>query len=206
MNFAYFRSSNYSLEETVKRVSDNAAALKFKILGKVDLPNELGKMILVCKSDWLGKLLEEDKNLVGFLPCSITVMKKDNGVIVGTGQPAIIKALAQSEKVATLAIAAEQVIKGIIHEAAGVGELKPTAVKLYSTTTCPYCRLEAKWLEDKKVKFNEVHVDLDEKEADDMVKKTGQMGVPVTAIQYEGGEEEFIVGFDKGKLQTILGV
>jgi glutaredoxin len=133
-------------------------------------------------------------------------MKKGEDVMVGTSQPSIIKALSQSPKLLELANTAEQVIKGVIHESAGVSELKPTNIKLYSTTTCPYCKMEATWLVDKKIKFDEVHVDLDEKEADDMVKKTGQMGVPVTSILYEGGEEEFIVGFDKEKLSSILNI
>jgi len=206
MNFAYFRKSNFSLDETVSKVAQNAEKQNFKILAQADLPKELGKMILICKSDWLGTLMEENQNLVGFLPCSITVMKKGDDVLVGTSQPSIIKALSQSPKLLELANTAEQIIKNVIHESAGVGELKPTNIKLYSTTTCPYCKMEAKWLEEKQVKFDEVHVDLDEKEADDMVKKTGQMGVPVTAIQYEGGEEEFIVGFDREKLSSILDI
>ncbi|OGD08691.1 hypothetical protein A2397_04715 [Candidatus Amesbacteria bacterium RIFOXYB1_FULL_44_23] len=66
--------------------------------------------------------------------------------------------------------------------------------------------MEARWLDDKKIKYNEVHVDIDQKEAEVMVRKTGQMGVPVTAILFEDGEEEYIVGFDKTKLEQILNV
>jgi glutaredoxin len=66
--------------------------------------------------------------------------------------------------------------------------------------------MEAAWLDEKKVKYELIHVDKDQKEAEDMVKKTGQMGVPVTAIQFEGGEEEFVVGFDRPQLSQILNV
>jgi hypothetical protein len=39
-----------------------------------------------------------------------------------------------------------------------------------------------------------------------MVRKTGQMGVPVTEIVYDNGEEEYIIGFDKERLSEILEV
>jgi len=58
----------------------------------------------------------------------------------------------------------------------------------------------------RSYEFGEVHVDIDQKEAEVMVRKTGQMGVPVTAILFEDGEEEYIVGFDKTKLEQILNV
>jgi len=83
---------------------------------------------------------------------------------------------------------------------------KISKIKLYSTTTCPYCTMEASWLDKKGVKYEKVLVDQNQHEAVDMVKKTGQMGVPVTAIKYENGEEEFIVGFDKPQLSQILEV
>jgi glutaredoxin/uncharacterized protein (DUF302 family) len=206
MNFAYFRKSNYSLEDTVKHVTENAKKQEFKILAESDLPDDHGKMVVICKKDWLGTLLKENYNLVGFLPCSIIVMKQDDAVMVGTGQPAIIKAIAQTKQLTELADNAEKVIKAIIHTSAGVSELKPTVVKLYSTMSCPYCKMEKSWLESKQVKHDVVYVDLNEAEANKMVERTGQMGVPVTEIQYEDGEPEFIVGFEKSKLASILGV
>jgi glutaredoxin 3 len=83
---------------------------------------------------------------------------------------------------------------------------KPNKVKLYATTTCPYCKMEAVWLNNKKVEFEEIHVDANMDAAIYMVSKTGQMGVPVTEIKYEDGKEEFIVGFDRSKLAQVLEV
>lgn len=82
--------------------------------------------------------------------------------------------------------------------------MKPTSVKLYSTTTCPYCIMEKSWLDSEKINHEVVYVDMDRNQAMEMVNKTGQMGVPVTAIKYENGKEEFVIGFDKGKLSQIL--
>jgi glutaredoxin 3 len=82
--------------------------------------------------------------------------------------------------------------------------MKVSNVKVYSTTTCPYCIMQTAWMDDKKVKYEKVMVDLDQKGAREMVTKTGQMGVPVTAIEYDGGKEEFIIGFNKPQLAQIL--
>ncbi|MCL4398091.1 glutaredoxin family protein [Patescibacteria group bacterium] len=79
-------------------------------------------------------------------------------------------------------------------------------IKLYSTHTCPYCMLEKAWLEANKVTFEVVYVDTNQQEAIDMVQKTGQMGVPVTEIQLEGKEPEYVVGFDQARLSSVLRV
>ena len=83
--------------------------------------------------------------------------------------------------------------------------MKPTSIKLYSTTTCPYCVMEKAWLDNEKIKHEVVYVDKDRQEAIEMVNKTVQMGVPVTLIKYENGKEEFVVGFDKQRLTQIIG-
>jgi glutaredoxin 3 len=82
--------------------------------------------------------------------------------------------------------------------------MKPTNVKVYSTTTCPYCIMEKKWLESEKIKHEIIYVDQNMEEAQKMVNKTGQMGVPVTEITYENGKEEFVIGFDQHRLSHIL--
>lgn len=85
-----------------------------------------------------------------------------------------------------------------------MNKTKISKIKLYSTSTCPFCIMEAFWLDKKGAKYEKVLVDQNQKEAIDIVRKTGQMGVPVTAVLYEGGEEEYIIGFDKSKLEQIL--
>jgi len=84
--------------------------------------------------------------------------------------------------------------------------MKPVYIKLYSTMSCPYCKMEKAWLDSEKIKHEVVYVDQNHEEARKMVNKTGQMGVPVTEIGYDNGKEEYIVGFDKPKLSQILGV
>lgn len=73
------------------------------------------------------------------------------------------------------------------------------AVKVYSTPTCPYCIRAKQFLKDNNIAFLDVDVSTDQPAAEEMIKKSGQMGVPVIDI---GGE--IIVGFDKEKIKQAL--
>ena len=72
-------------------------------------------------------------------------------------------------------------------------------VKLYSTPYCPYCLTLKQYLKDKRVEFIEIDVSQNEQERDDMVKKSGQIGVPVLDI-----DGSIIIGFDKEKIDQSL--
>lgn len=79
-------------------------------------------------------------------------------------------------------------------------------VIVYATQTCPYCTMIADWLTAKHVAFEKIFVDKNEQAAMDMVKKTGQMGVPVTEIQYPDRKPEFVVGFNQPQLAYMLNI
>lgn len=72
-------------------------------------------------------------------------------------------------------------------------------VKLYSTPTCPYCRMAKDFLEKEGVEFTVVDVSEDEEAAREMVEKSGQMGVPVMEV-----EKTIVVGFDRGAYRKAL--
>lgn len=72
-------------------------------------------------------------------------------------------------------------------------------IKVYSTPTCPYCVTLKEYLKEHDIEFEDIDVSADQKLIDEMVKKSGQMGVPV--IEADG---EIIVGFDKDKIKKIL--
>jgi glutaredoxin-like YruB-family protein len=72
-------------------------------------------------------------------------------------------------------------------------------VKVFSTPFCPYCVSLKNFLKERDVEFEEFDVSQDEKARNEMVKKTGQLGVPVIDI-----DGEFIVGFDKEKISKLL--
>ena len=76
---------------------------------------------------------------------------------------------------------------------------KAPAVKVYSTTTCPWCVKVKDFLKEHGVKYTEVNVSLDEKARNEMFEKSGQAGVPVTEIG-----DEMIVGFNREALKRAL--
>jgi len=74
-------------------------------------------------------------------------------------------------------------------------------VILFSSGSCPWCSRAKSYLRQKGVRVKEVRVDKDPDAAKDVVRMTGQMGVPVLLI----GTAK-IVGFDKGRIDRLLGL
>ena len=72
-------------------------------------------------------------------------------------------------------------------------------VKVYSTPTCPYCVRVKEYLTSKGVTFENIDVAADNAAGEEMVKISGQMGVPVIVAG-----NEIIVGFDKGAINKAL--
>jgi len=206
MKLAYFRKSKHSLKRTIENLKIEANKLGLIIGGKIDLSGGRGSVFQIGNPDWFGNLMSVDSNLIGFLPTSVVVKQKDSDVLVGVATSSALKSLTKDPAVSQLATQVDGKLKQLVHSTASVEALKPNKVVLYATTSCPYCKMEASWLDEKKVAYEEKFVDLNQQEADEMVKKTGQMGVPVTQINYEDGDEEFIVGFDKGQLGSILNI
>lgn len=207
MEFSYFRKSTRSYDETVEKTRAATTDAGFTILAEKDLEPGAMYMFVACKAEWAKTLLKADHRLSGFLPCSLVVLKQGNDVLVGTGQPAIIKSLVQQGPLADIAVQADAASKHIIHEAAGVEALKPTGVRVFATHTCQYCTKVKAWLEGHKVPHNVLYVDQDRDAGQEMVQKTGQMGVPVTEISYgEDAEPAYVIGFDESRLQELLQV
>ncbi len=77
---------------------------------------------------------------------------------------------------------------------------KPRVV-VFSTPTCPHCRTAKRFLESRGVSYTDVDVSRDARAARDMVRISGQQGVPV--IQVDG---KVVVGFNRPKLERLLGL
>lgn len=77
-------------------------------------------------------------------------------------------------------------------------------VKIYSTPICPYCNLFKDYLKEHKIEYSDVNVAEDQAAGEEMVAKSGQMGVPVAIITTDEGKEEVVVGFDKAKINELL--
>lgn len=80
-------------------------------------------------------------------------------------------------------------------------------ITIYSTTTCPFCKMLKKYLTEKNISFTEKLIDQDDAARDEMAKESGGfLGVPYVVIVKDDGSKEMVVGFDKGKLNSILGI
>ena len=74
-------------------------------------------------------------------------------------------------------------------------------VKVYSTPTCPWCIRTKQFLKDNNIAFEDIDVSSNQQAAEEMIQKSGQMGVPVLDI-----DGEIIVGFDKERIKQALGL
>lgn len=74
-------------------------------------------------------------------------------------------------------------------------------VTVYSTPTCPFCIRAKQFLKDNNVMFEDIDVSVNQDKAQEMISKSGQMGVPVIMV-----DDKIIVGFDKEAIKESLGI
>jgi glutaredoxin-like YruB-family protein len=79
-------------------------------------------------------------------------------------------------------------------------KIQPKVV-VFSTPTCSYCNMAKSYFREKGIKFTDIDVSRDQAAARDMVRRSGQMGVPVIDI---GGK--IVVGFNRPQVNTLLGI
>lgn len=72
-------------------------------------------------------------------------------------------------------------------------------VKVYSTPTCPWCFKVKDFLKEKKIKFSDINVAENDNAREEMIEKSGQLGVPVIDI-----DGKIIIGYDKPALMKLL--
>ncbi len=74
-------------------------------------------------------------------------------------------------------------------------------VTVYSTPTCSWCNTLKSYLKIHKVRYTDIDVSLDQRAADELVKRSGQTGVPQTEIN-----GEIIIGFNKARINELLNI
>jgi len=72
-------------------------------------------------------------------------------------------------------------------------------IKVYSAPGCPWCNASKGFLKSHNIDFEDIDVSIDQKAAEEMIKKSGQMGVPVIEI-----DDNIVIGFNKPVLEEIL--
>ena len=74
-------------------------------------------------------------------------------------------------------------------------------VKVYTTPSCPYCNMLKNYLRARGIKFTDYDVSRDQEKAMEMVRISGQMGVPVAVIN-----GKVVIGFNKPLIDRLLGL
>lgn len=74
-------------------------------------------------------------------------------------------------------------------------------VIIYSTIACPYCVMAKDFFKENNIEYVEYNVADNIKAREEMIVKSGQMGVPVIDI-----EGQIVIGFDEGKIKELLGI
>ena len=72
-------------------------------------------------------------------------------------------------------------------------------VIVYSTQICPYCVMAKNYFKDNNIPFEDIDVSKDKGKGEEMVKKSGQMGVPVIDI-----DGSIVVGFQPQVFKDLL--
>ncbi|MBT3384277.1 MAG: hypothetical protein HN778_20460 [Prolixibacteraceae bacterium] len=83
----------------------------------------------------------------------------------------------------------------------GVEKTPQKNVTVYTTPTCTWCTTIKRHLQENGIKYREINVAADQNAAEEMVRRSGQQGVPQTDIN-----GQFIVGFDKTRINSLLGI
>lgn len=76
-----------------------------------------------------------------------------------------------------------------------------SSVTIYTTPSCTYCKMAKAYFQENAVQYQEKNVATDIDARNVMIQKSGQLGVPVIEI-----DNKIIIGFDKPKLQELLGI
>lgn len=92
------------------------------------------------------------------------------------------------------------IFEDAVYYASVKGDDKPSkSVTVYSTPTCSWCNTLKSHLKMHKIRFTDIDISKDQNAADELVRRSGQMGVPQTDI-----DGEIIVGFDKKRINELL--
>ncbi|MCA9323753.1 glutaredoxin family protein [Candidatus Saccharibacteria bacterium] len=83
---------------------------------------------------------------------------------------------------------------------------KQPKITIYSTATCGFCKMLKSYLSSKNISYDVKMADEDQNLARELYEKSGQLGVPFTIIEKEDGTEEKILGFDRPKIDAVLGL
>jgi glutaredoxin len=198
MRITYFRKTKITKEKIIENLKKYAENNKIEIWGI----KEINNITLVAIYD--KNLFETYKNinpeLLAVLPMIIFIVNEGEINKVGILNPEILGSITDFQEISNV----ENKLKKLVDEISEAEERKIKKIKVYATTNCPYCKAEKEYLDSKGIKYEYTLVDLNPVSAQEMIEKTGQYGVPVTEIIFDDEDAEYIIGFDRERIEKIL--
>jgi glutaredoxin 3 len=198
MRITYFRKTKITKEKIIENLKKHAENNKIEIWGI----KEINNITLVAIYD--KNLFETYKNinpeLLAVLPMIIFIVNEGEINKVGILNPEILGSITDFQEISDV----ENKLKKLVDEISEAEERKIKKIKVYATTNCPYCKAEKEYLDSKGIKYEYTLVDLNPVSAQEMIEKTGQYGVPVTEIIFDDEDAEYIIGFDRERIEKIL--
>lgn len=151
----------------------------------------------------LAKAAEEVSD-IGIFIADVNRVRDIHGAYAITSAPALLEFKGEEMKNAYKGAHDPGYYKNLFENAVYVARAEKAgktvkSVTVYSTPSCSWCGTLKSYLNKNKIRFNEIDVSKDDSAAQEMVRRSGQQGVPQTLI---GGE--MIVGFDKTKINRLL--
>jgi glutaredoxin len=77
-------------------------------------------------------------------------------------------------------------------------------ITVFTTSTCAYCGMVKKWLDNKGISYNVVNLDEQPEMQKEVFEKSGAMTVPVTLVEKEDSSEEVVVGYNLARLAALV--
>ena len=81
-----------------------------------------------------------------------------------------------------------------------------TEIIFYTSQTCPYCEEMRHWMREQGWYFIEKPVDSDAQAASELVHTAGDQVVPVTVVRVGNASPQVVIGFDRQRLHSLMGM
>ncbi len=160
----------------------------------------------ICAYDNLRNAVQDNPN-VSIFAVDVTNVRDVHGQYGITSVPALL--LFEENNIAGVIKGCHEPVyyKSLISgEAMGIkpgtgNEKKAKRVVVYSTPTCSWCNTLKTWLNKNNIRYTDIDVSADQRAAEELVRRSGQQGVPQTEI-----DGRIIVGFDQPRLKELLDI
>lgn len=146
----------------------------------------------------------EDVSDIGIFTADVNRVRDIHQAYSITSAPSLVEFKGKDLKNAYKGAHDQSYYKGLFENAVYVARAEKAGktvkqVTVYTTPTCSWCGTLKSYLNKNKIRYSEIDVSKDDSAAQEMVRRSGQQGVPQTLIS-----GEMVVGFDKAKINRLL--